>query len=100
SSGYNVLMVGGVGDAPPTRVILSAAGPTGPSNTQPGTSGQKSNQSADEENEAVEPQPEDQQPPPEPMPPPQETQQPTPIRNPFGDTPRVPMPPMNQPTMP
>jgi hypothetical protein len=85
-SGYNVLMVGGVGDAPPHRVILSTAGPAG-SQPQPSAQNQQGDNDIDVEPDNPQlPEPENvpQQPPPA-----QETPQPTPIRNPFG----MPMPP-------
>jgi hypothetical protein len=92
-SGYNVLMVGGTGDAPPSRIVLSTASPSGPA-PPPGMQ----NRQNDEDVEAEEPQPEEQPQPPPPMP--QETPQPTPIRNPFGDMQHMPGPPMTQPVAP
>ena len=85
-SGYNVLMVGGQGDAPPSRIVLSISGPAGPQ-PPPNTQSQ-----SDEDIEAEQPPPE--QPAPQPPPPmPQQTPQPTPLRNPFGGgPPLVPMP--------
>ena len=91
-SGYNVLMVGGTGDAPPRQVLLSTAGAAGP---QPPPSAQSQQNENDIDIEADNPPiPE---PPPAPTPPPpQETPQPTPIRNPFG----MPMPMGNPQPMP
>jgi hypothetical protein len=87
-SGYNVLMLGGVGNAPPTRIVLSTEGPSGP---QPPHSAQDEQQAEEDTPEPEEQQPQDlpPPPPPAPMPIPQETPQPTPIRNPFGG--QVPM---------
>lgn len=96
-SGYNVLMVGGMGDAPPGRIVLSTVSPSVPAS--PGLQ----NRQNDEDVEAEEPQPEEQPMPqqmPNPQLPPQETPQPTPIRNPFGDMQHMPGPPMNQPMPP
>jgi hypothetical protein len=92
-SGYNVLMVGGMGDAPPSRIVLSTASPSGP----PPPPGMQNRQN-DEDVEVEEPQPEEQPQPPPPVP--QETPQPTPIRNPFGDMQHMPGPSMTQPVSP
>lgn len=85
-SEYNVLIVGGVGDAPPSRIVLSMANPSGP----PPPRGIQNQQNEDDA-EAEEPQ-QQEQPMPQPPQVPQETPQPVPLRNPFGDNPRVPMP--------
>jgi len=76
-SGYNVMMVGGQGDAPPQQIILSRslAGTPVPVNATQALR----NNNGDEESDNQEQQPEPQQPP-------EQFQQP-PIRNPFGGGP-------------
>jgi hypothetical protein len=90
-SGYNVLMVGGVGDAPPRQIVLSTAGPAGPQPQRSNTQSQQEDNDVEADNPQI-PEPEPIPPPP----PPQETPQPTPIRNPFG----MPMPQQNQQQQP
>jgi len=74
-TGYNVLMVGGQGDAPPQQIILSNGGAGTPA---PVNATQTLRNNSDDENDNPEPQPEQQQPT-------NEQQYPRPpMRNPFG----------------
>jgi hypothetical protein len=101
-SAYNVLIIGGTGNAPPSRLVLSTSTPASQQVNTP----QNNNQAAEEEEPEEPPQPEQPvfQPPQPPQQPqfqaPQQPQpgqqpgqgpQPSPIPNPFGGFPRGPM---------
>lgn len=90
-SGYNVLMVGGQGSVPPSRIVLTTTSSLAGAQPQPRV--QLPHNEDDDEAEGP-PEPEQPEQPAQPLQPP--AQQTTPMRGPFGNTPRFQNPAMGQ----